>query len=1312
MKLKLNFGLVLILFSVLFITGCKDKINSSDWSQFKKDNYRSGATEADIDLSNFGLKWRYDPGQEPIPAWYGPAKEDAYARSGPLPSMRDYDLSYYPIIVANSLYYGSSADDGVHCLDVSDREEQWVFTTGGPIRIAPTYHDGKIYVGSDDGYAYCLNARNGKLVWKYSPTENKKERLFNNGRFISHHPIRTGVMIENGIAYFGASLLPWQKSYICATNAKSGNIGDEGTYVKEYDNNSMTLEGSMASNGTFLIQPQGRIAPVFLKKESGESAGSLSGSGGCFVLITPEKNIIHPQTSRNISMEETSLTSKEEQKEEASPIPHKDGDVIVLEKESSSKLSKIGQFFLSLVSNESTNDSIIPQEQNTEEQEANKKEAKKTQAKFMSYKDGKEIVIKGDSTYVLNDNSLIAYNRKEKKMAWLRRNFQAQRMMLAGDFLFTGGVDRVEAISQKNGQTIWECPIDGTVYALVFANGALYASTSNGYIYKFNVDGEKGKYYPENLTKASLIEEKPESSKREKSLEDLRQSIAYGPFVEPINDDSVRVVLGSDSEMELSLVWKSAGDQIELNSPKVSKDHIFVLPVRKGLIYNYQIKSKEGRTAHYNYDNFFNFFVKEAPAIPEGNEEAIKVVKSYLAKSDKALGLSLVLGNESDQIALALAKQTEMNIVNIESSEKAFKDFAKELQEHQSYGRKISALTVNDLNKIPVLSEIANLVWVNKGEKIDADEVIRLISPNGFAVITHLKNNEEWIKNATLDWQITIERSDKKLLVIKKNPLEDIGVWSHQHGDIRNASYGGESLFGSTTADDFITQWMGRPGARFNTDRSGRKPAPLSINGRMFMQGKERIAALSVYNGQILWMKDIPNFIRMNVLRDCSNWACDEDYLYLAKDGLLLKVNQLTGDIEERISMQLASDTSHHWGYIGVAKNQIIGTTTQKGAQFTNYHGGGNDGWYDLWDGPNAAKVLSNRLFSTDKHGEKLHWEYLPKGDIINSTIVVYDGKIIFVESRSANTESQSTGRGQNEIFKDTRLIALDINTGEKAYEHRIKTIPGKTVYFLAVNSGKSVVVSASDRVYDIITFDVSTGKEVWSAKQKWFEGHHGAHMSKPGISGDRLIIEPAIYNVHTGEREKFNMPKSGHGCAHFAMTDHAVIYRGGSCTMFDFNAKVFSKWERLRPDCWLSTVPAQGMILSPEAGGGCSCGLWYETSMAFAPISRTPIAIIGHTEDSKRDYMNETWGSYASTCNFNQFTDQLEIELKLKPGMQTKIYYTIDGNEPSKESAVYSRYIVLTETAVVRAAIYIKKAGKERRFERSKMFEKIDEKK
>ena len=208
----LKYLLIMLIAFMLVACNQPHQITANDWPQYKNDNYRSGRSQVAIFDKTFGKKWVYKSSQFPTPAWYGPAKEDAYALSGPLPSMRDYDLAYSPIIVNDKLYYGSSSDDALHCLNARTGKEEWVFISDGPIRIAPTYYQGNLYFGSDDGFVYCLEALSGKEIWKFSPSDSKK-KLLNTGRLISFWPVRTGILIENGIAYFGASLLPWKKRY-------------------------------------------------------------------------------------------------------------------------------------------------------------------------------------------------------------------------------------------------------------------------------------------------------------------------------------------------------------------------------------------------------------------------------------------------------------------------------------------------------------------------------------------------------------------------------------------------------------------------------------------------------------------------------------------------------------------------------------------------------------------------------------------------------------------------------------------------------------------------------------------------------------------------------------------------------------------------------------------------------------------------------------------------------------------------------------------------------------------------------------------
>ena len=143
---------------------------------------RSNVTAERIDAKRLEEAWVYRPPHPPRPAWPGPARWDAYVKRMGLASMRNYDESYQVIVVGDSVYYGSSADDAVHCLEATSGREKWRFTVGGPVRIPPTWRDGKLYFGSDDGAAYCLDDGGKKLFWTSRPA--RPRYLLNDGRLV------------------------------------------------------------------------------------------------------------------------------------------------------------------------------------------------------------------------------------------------------------------------------------------------------------------------------------------------------------------------------------------------------------------------------------------------------------------------------------------------------------------------------------------------------------------------------------------------------------------------------------------------------------------------------------------------------------------------------------------------------------------------------------------------------------------------------------------------------------------------------------------------------------------------------------------------------------------------------------------------------------------------------------------------------------------------------------------------------------------------------------------------------------------------
>src|SRR5690348_9872325 len=69
-----------------------------------------------------------------------------------------FDVAPKPTVLGQTVFVPSTVTDGITAFDLDTGAERWTFTTDGPVRFAPAVWDDRLYVASDDGYLYCLDA--------------------------------------------------------------------------------------------------------------------------------------------------------------------------------------------------------------------------------------------------------------------------------------------------------------------------------------------------------------------------------------------------------------------------------------------------------------------------------------------------------------------------------------------------------------------------------------------------------------------------------------------------------------------------------------------------------------------------------------------------------------------------------------------------------------------------------------------------------------------------------------------------------------------------------------------------------------------------------------------------------------------------------------------------------------------------------------------------------------------------------------------------------------------------------------------------
>ena len=123
---------------------------AADWPTYLGDYSRSGVSTQSL-AGTPVVSWTWQSQHPPQPAWQGEAKWDGWNKVFDLKPRQAFDRAFHVVVSGRRAYFGSSADDQVRCLDTRSGKVLWTFFTEGPVRLAPTLHEGRLYFGSDDG---------------------------------------------------------------------------------------------------------------------------------------------------------------------------------------------------------------------------------------------------------------------------------------------------------------------------------------------------------------------------------------------------------------------------------------------------------------------------------------------------------------------------------------------------------------------------------------------------------------------------------------------------------------------------------------------------------------------------------------------------------------------------------------------------------------------------------------------------------------------------------------------------------------------------------------------------------------------------------------------------------------------------------------------------------------------------------------------------------------------------------------------------------------------------------------------------------
>jgi outer membrane protein assembly factor BamB len=241
-----------------------------DWPTWRGNAARTGFCAAALP-DPMQLRW-VRKGRTPAPAW--PVSQHKI----------QFDVSFEPVVAGRRLFVPSMVADSVTAYDTDTGRELWRFYADGPVRMAPLAWRENLYVVSDDGFLYCLDAASGAAKWmrRCGPDERM---VLGNDRLVSAWPVRGAPVLWEDPAsgkatlYVGAGIWPFMGIFLHALDAETGEIvwtnsGSGSIYVLQQHTSpafaGVAPQGYLAATEQHLLVAGGRTVPAVYDRKTGE----------------------------------------------------------------------------------------------------------------------------------------------------------------------------------------------------------------------------------------------------------------------------------------------------------------------------------------------------------------------------------------------------------------------------------------------------------------------------------------------------------------------------------------------------------------------------------------------------------------------------------------------------------------------------------------------------------------------------------------------------------------------------------------------------------------------------------------------------------------------------------------------------------------------------------------------------------------------------------------------------------------------------------------------------------------------------------
>ena len=564
---------------------------------------------------------------------------------------------------------------------------------------------------------------------------------------------------------------------------------------------------------------------------------------------------------------------------------------------------------------------------------------------------------------------------------------------------------------------------------------------------------------------------------------------------------------------------------------------------------------------------------------------------SVLEQSKVSAGFIVHLGAGDASLTAALKQNETTQVHGLERDAAKIQPARKMLSEAGLNGD-VSVVHFSG-QQLPYVDNLVNLFVTEELGDVPMEEVLRVLVPNGVAMI----------KGDGGEWQKTV----------KPRP-DNIDEWSHYLHDASGNSVAHDDVVGPPRH----LQWVGSPRWSRHHDRMASMSALVSTNGRMFyimdegsrvsiqLPPKWKLIARDAFNGTVLWKRDI------------ASW---QSHLWPLKSG------------PTQLSRRLVSNDDTVFATLGYDA-PLSAIDAASGETLRTYEG---------TDATEEVIHQDGLLFLVVRKGKAELADYTPlfgrTGDQGRSKSMFWDEEPRVIMAFEANTGKKLWAKktkvspltlaaeGSNVYYHDgEKLVAVNKETGEPVWS----TDPVTRRQSFTFNFGPRLVCWEDVVLYaggdgKMVSIDSATGKQLWASEhpRSGYESPqdvmvlNGLVWCAPTTSGrDTGVFKGR--DPRTGEVKKEFSPDVStywfhHRCYIAKATDKFLMPSRTGIEFVDPEAEHWDIHHWVRGGCLYGVMPCNGLTYAPPHNCACypEAKLFGFNALApFAPTRPVPVEV------------------------------------------------------------------------------------------------------